>query len=163
MTQVKNSDGKCLGTDKCGSRLSGKCGFSSGQYRRRSKAEREISRLLIRPWDRLQIARGTVAQISNLLFRRFSTCWSSGQSRRAWNRRTLCRLQIGDTADWKSALRACVAYPTAQAVSFRSGSNAQSFHARSQQIPFSPDFVLKICPATPFQVRLLASGSPTAT
>ena len=41
-----------------------------------------------------------VAQIFNLLYRRFSTCKRS-DVRRVATVATVCRLQIGDTADWK--------------------------------------------------------------
>jgi hypothetical protein len=44
-------------------------------------------------------------RISNLLYRGFATVGGSLQYGRAERRRTGCRLEIGDTADWKSALR----------------------------------------------------------
>jgi hypothetical protein len=44
-----------------------------------------------------------VAQVFNLPYRRISFCdVSEIPERSAW--RPLCRLKIGDTADWKSAL-----------------------------------------------------------
>src|SRR6476660_9372046 len=46
----------------------------------------------------------SVAQICNLLYRRIAFCGASAVTMRS-NFRTLCRLQIGDTADYKSALR----------------------------------------------------------
>src|SRR5437016_7366402 len=46
----------------------------------------------------------SVAQIFNLLYRRFSTCGRANLAGRS-RVRTPCRLQIGDTADCKSALR----------------------------------------------------------
>jgi hypothetical protein len=48
---------------------------------------------------------GDVAQVSNLLYRGFQTRRPFDQSRSFWNRRTPCRLEIGDTAGWKPALR----------------------------------------------------------
>jgi hypothetical protein len=43
-----------------------------------------------------------VAQVSNLLYRGFPIRWR-------FDPRTVCRLEVGDTADWKSALLALVA------------------------------------------------------
>jgi hypothetical protein len=43
-----------------------------------------------------------VAQVSNLLYRGFPIRWRLDP-------RTVCRLEVGDTADWKSALLAPVA------------------------------------------------------
>jgi len=44
-----------------------------------------------------------VAQISNLLYRSASSLQSMTRLT-SWELGTLCRLEIGDTADWKSAL-----------------------------------------------------------
>jgi hypothetical protein len=41
-----------------------------------------------------------VARVSNLPYRGFPI-------RRRWEVRKICRLEVGDTADWKSALRSC--------------------------------------------------------
>jgi hypothetical protein len=46
----------------------------------------------------------SVAQICNLLYRRIAFCGTSA-SGNVLDLRALCRLQIGDTADYKSALR----------------------------------------------------------
>ena len=46
---------------------------------------------------------GVVAQISNLLYRRFSTCGPENNPVH-FEMGTVSRLEIGDTADWKSAL-----------------------------------------------------------
>src|SRR5678809_1403722 len=46
----------------------------------------------------------SVAQICNLPYRRIAFCESRIFVRQS-RKRTLCRLQIGDTADYKSALR----------------------------------------------------------
>ena len=45
----------------------------------------------------------SVAQICNLLYRRIGFCGALARPVRS-NSRTLCRLQIGDMADYKSAL-----------------------------------------------------------
>ena len=48
-------------------------------------------------------ARTFVAQIFNLLYRRFSTCGRKANP--SWfEMGTACRLKIGDTAEWNSAL-----------------------------------------------------------
>ena len=59
-----------------------------------------------RPLERRPPARrgSIVAQICNLLYRRIAFCESRIFVRQS-RKRTLCRLQIGDTADYKSALR----------------------------------------------------------
>src|SRR5436309_14558182 len=45
-----------------------------------------------------------VAQVSNLLYRRLPAC-GCAEGSGATVRATLCRLEIGDTAGWKPALR----------------------------------------------------------
>ncbi len=62
-----------------------------------------------------------VAQISNLLYRRASSLQVSRTSPSAPNCRSLCRLEIGDTADWKSALLALDEMPVRRRVLGRSG------------------------------------------
>jgi hypothetical protein len=49
--------------------------------------------------------RHDVAQISNLLYRRASSLPAAISARACWLNRMGCRLEIGDTANWESALR----------------------------------------------------------
>jgi len=57
---------------------------------------------------RARPCRSLVAQICNLLYRRFSTCGARAV-RTLSDNPAVCRLQIGDTADYKSALRFALA------------------------------------------------------
>ena len=73
------------------------------------------AKLLRRPWDGRHFL---VAQISNLLYRRFPIGRASGHLLACQSLRTLRRLETCDTADWKSALQAgagSVAHPAVQA------------------------------------------------
>jgi len=58
----------------------------------------------IRKWGRSADFQSAVSRVSNLL--------ASTQSGWAWERHTRDRLEIGDTADWKSALHAGVVQAT---------------------------------------------------
>ena len=48
------------------------------------------------------LAAGKVAQIFNLLYRGFAIRMAAGFSKLRRDLRAVCRMQFGDTADWKS-------------------------------------------------------------
>src|SRR6266550_454315 len=56
------------------------------------------------------LAAGKVAQIFNLLYRGFAIRLAAGSSKLRRDRRAVCRMQFGDTADCKSALRGTDAF-----------------------------------------------------
>src|SRR6266704_2618170 len=56
------------------------------------------------------LAAGKVAQIFNLLYRGFVIRLAAGFSKRRRDFRTVCRMQFGDTADCKSALRGAAGF-----------------------------------------------------
>ena len=53
----------------------------------------------------MSVAVRKVAQICNLPYRGFAICLAAGFSKRRRDFRAVCRMQFGDTADCKSALR----------------------------------------------------------
>ncbi len=65
------------------------------------------------------------------LYRRFPTCGRQNLFRRSPRSRRPCRLEVGDTADWKSALRGSVVHPTDSSLEWRGQS---SFICRRREI-----------------------------
>jgi putative membrane protein len=64
------------------------------------------------PWYGPPLVRALVTQISHLLYRGFRTRWRQPRSRCDSNFQRVSRLEIGDTADWKSALPQLVSTPS---------------------------------------------------
>src|SRR5262249_25962332 len=116
-----------------------------------------VSRIPLRPLQRAnncnvwqQSFEGTVAQISNLLIAELPAfvALEYENARRNWS---ACRLEIGDTADWKSALRGeealCIEITLSRYQSANEGDHVCLNSHKNESSPRSLSQVLKKCRA----------------